>query len=62
MTNEPKAMWEIHEIRATLYEKTKNMAPKEHTAFYRRIADEAAQRHGMKLKRPVPSLHDTAIQ
>ncbi len=62
MANEPKAMREIHEIRAKLYEETKNMTPEEHTVFYRDKAEEAAKRHGLKLKRPTPSLHDTAAR
>lgn len=62
MMNEPKAMREIHEIRIKLYEDTKNMTPGEHTAYYRRKAEEVARKHGLKPKRPVPSLHDTTVQ
>ncbi len=62
MANESKAMREIHEIRAKLYEATRNMTPEEHTAFYSRKAEEAAKRHDLQLKRPAPSLHDAAAR
>ncbi len=62
MANEPKAMREIHAIREKLREETKNMTPEEHTAFYRRKAEEAAKRHGLQLKRPAPSLHDATAR
>ncbi len=58
MPNEPKAIREIHAIREKLYDETKNMTPEEHTAYYRRKAEEAAEKHGLKLKRSAPSLHD----
>ncbi len=62
METEAKAMREIHEIRARLHEATKDMTPGEHTAYYRRKAEEVAEKHGLKLKRPASSPHDAAIR
>ncbi len=59
MTTEPEPMREIHEIRQKLRAKTANMTPEEHTAFYRSNAEEIIKKHGLNLKRPAPSLHDT---
>ena len=40
MSTEPEAMREIHAIRERLHERTQNMTPEEHAAFYRRQAEE----------------------
>ena len=51
MKNEPKAMQEIHEIRESIYEETKNMSSKERAAFTRREAQEMIKKYGLKVKR-----------
>lgn len=62
MTSDSMVMREIYEIRNKLYEETKNMTPEEHTAFYRRKAEEVAHKYGITLKRPLPSKSDTAAR
>ena len=52
MTNEPKAMQEIHEIRRRIYEKTKNMSMEERMELTRREAREIMEKHGLELKLP----------
>ena len=47
MLNEPKAMREIHEIRAKIYEETKHMTSKEQTEFYHREAEEIVKKYGL---------------
>lgn len=62
MTNEPRAMQEIHEIRAKLYEKTKNMTAKERTAYYRAKAEEMEKKHGVKFNRFPPKPYDAVMR
>ena len=52
MTNEPKAMREIHEIRERLYEEMKDMTPGEYTARVNRLAEELAKKYGFKMVAP----------
>ena len=52
MTNEPRAMREIHEIREHIYEETKNMSPEERSAFTRKEAQEMIEKYGLKVNRP----------
>ncbi len=57
MSNEPKAMREIHEIREKIYEEIKHMTPKEKTDFFNREAAEAemVEKCGlMKYNPPAP--------
>lgn len=55
MLNEAKAMQEIHEIRAHIYEETKNMTITEYNARVRRHSKALLERYGIKLKRVEPS-------
>lgn len=48
---EPKPMKEVHEWRHKIYEEDKNLSPKERIEKTRRIAEEAAKRYGLNLKR-----------
>ena len=50
MTNEPRAMREIHEIRDNIYEETKNMPPEERAALTRREAREMIEKYGLEVK------------
>ena len=52
MTNEPRAMREIHEIRERIYEETKNMTPEEQTELTRREAQSLIDKYGLKIRRP----------
>ncbi len=49
MTEEPRAMREIHEIRERLSEEMRHMAPGEYTRRANRIAEEMAKKYGLKL-------------
>ena len=51
MTNEPRAMQEIHKIREGIYEETKNMSQEERSALTRREAWEVIEKYGLKVKR-----------
>ncbi|MCL1806841.1 MAG: hypothetical protein FWG31_03975 [Oscillospiraceae bacterium] len=52
MTNEPKAVREVHEIRLKLQEQTKNMTILEEIAFYNNAVTESEKRRGRMFKRP----------
>jgi len=56
MTNEPRAMREIHEIREKIYEDTKHMTPEEQTELTRREAQELIEKFGINIKRPEHSV------
>ena len=56
MTNEPRAMKEIHEIRLQIYEETKHMTPEEQTDLTRREAQALIEKFDLKVKRPEPLL------
>ncbi len=56
MTDEPRVMREIHEIREKLSEEAKRMTPEEHTVHVNRIAEKLAKKHGFKLVSSVKSL------
>lgn len=48
MSNEPRAMREIHEIRLKIYEETKNMTPKERAAFAHQEAEKLLKMYGLE--------------
>jgi hypothetical protein len=50
MTNEPKALKEIHEIREKIYEETKNMTPAERAAHARNEAQKLIKKYNLNLK------------
>ena len=59
--NEPKAMQEIHKIRDSIYEETKNMLPEERAALTRREAQEIIKKYGLhdrRLERSLTSMTD----
>ncbi|MDR0916861.1 MAG: hypothetical protein LBN02_06690 [Oscillospiraceae bacterium] len=48
-------MQEVHEIRLQLHEETKDLTVEQHTEYYRKLAEDAAAKHGIVLKRSEPS-------
>jgi len=40
---------EIDEIRRRIYERTKDMTTEEHIEYYRKVAEEAAKKYGIKI-------------
>ena len=52
MKNEPTAMREVHEIRAKIFEETKDMTPEERAAHASRGAQELIAMYGLNVKRP----------
>ena len=50
MTNEPRAMKEIHDIREKIYEDTKHMTPEEQTELTHREAQSLIEKFGLKIK------------
>ena len=52
MTNEPRAMREIHDIRIQIYEEIKDMTSEERVALVRREAQELIDMYGLNIKRP----------
>lgn len=56
VTDEPRAMREIHEIREQLAKETGHMTPEEHAAHVNRIAEELSHKYGFKLVRSPNSL------
>jgi len=58
VTNEPRAVREIHAIREKIYEETKHLTPEERAAVASREAQELIAMYGLKIKRPVaPQKH-----
>ena len=51
MTNELKAMREIHKIREGIYEETKNMLPEDRAALTRKEAQEIIKKYGLHVRR-----------
>lgn len=59
MCDEPKAMREIHEIRAALYEEMKNMSSEERARIADREMEEIEKRYGIKFKVADPRRRET---
>jgi hypothetical protein len=55
MTNEPKAMKEIHDIRLQIHEETKDMTLEQRREHTRKSVEEFESKYG-KLRRPEPAL------
>ena len=61
MTNEPRAMKEIHDIRLQIYEEIKDMTPEERIAMVRLEAQAMINKYGLKIKRSsAPQTHKAA--
>jgi len=52
MTNEPRAMREIHDIREKIHERTKKMSEKEVTAYFTNAAHEVEEMYAVRFRRP----------
>jgi shikimate kinase len=50
MTNEPKALKEIHDIREKIYEETKNMTPEERANHAHNEAQKIIKKYNLKNK------------
>ncbi|WP_157910232.1 hypothetical protein [Petroclostridium xylanilyticum] len=53
MSNEPRALREIHEIREKMYEETKNLTPEERAEKRRKEGREIAEKYGLKIVQKV---------
>lgn len=51
MTNEPRAMKEIHEIREKIHERTKKMSENEVTEYYANATHEVEEMYAVKFRR-----------
>ena len=49
--DEPKAMREIHDIRRSIQEETKDMSPAELLEYIKKNSDDFEKRGGLKLRR-----------
>ena len=61
MTNEPRAMREIHEIRESIYEETKHLTPKEQTELTRKEAQALIGKYDLKVKLPEPTIQRKVV-
>jgi len=52
MTNEPRAMKEIHDIREKIHERTKEMSEKEVTEYYANATHEIEEMYAVRFRRP----------
>ncbi len=52
MTNEPRAMKEIHDIRLKIYEETKDMTMEQRMAHTQKAVREMEEKHGITFRRP----------
>ena len=50
MTNEPKAVKEIHDIREKIYEETKNMTPEERAKYAHADAQKLIKQYNLKFE------------
>ncbi|MDR0608733.1 MAG: hypothetical protein LBG58_01320 [Planctomycetaceae bacterium] len=48
MTNEPKALKEVHKIREKIYEETKNMTPEERAKYAKNEAKKIIEKYHLK--------------
>jgi len=51
MTNEPRALKEIHDIRLRIYEETKNLTPKQRAELTSRTVREFEKESGITFRR-----------
>ena len=51
MTNEPRAMKEIHDIREKIHERTKKMSEKEITEYYTNATHEVEEMYAVRFRR-----------
>lgn len=51
---EPEPMRQIHQIQEKIYEETKNMSASEIIEYYRKGAEEAKKKYGLKFKKHHP--------
>ena len=50
MTNEPRALKEIHDIREKIYEETRNMTPEERAKHAHNEAQKLIKQYNLKVK------------
>lgn len=52
MSNEPRAMKEIHDIRLKIYEEIKDMTPEEQVRYFNESTKETVEKYGIKVGTP----------
>jgi len=52
MSNEPRVMKEIHEIRQNIYEKIKGLTPEDQVSYFNESTKDTIEKYGIKVGTP----------
>ena len=61
MSNEPRAMKEIHDIRLNIYEKIKDMTPEEQVRYFNESTKDTVEKYGINVGTPADKRQLRAI-